>query len=226
MNVHSSGASLFLGCVGLLLAVPLCGTLPAAESEPEAAAAVEAAADGLRRAARFPWYDAQQDELRPVPLPAYEPPRQSADWQWQPAQARPTSWPWLWDVLQYAVWAFLVLVLCLLLLVLLRGMARRFLPQGDFDDDDSARRVNEADRIENLPFAVKRPQTDLLGESRWHYEQGNYGEAIVYLFSYQLVQLDTHHFVRLAKGRTNRQYLRDLLPTPPLRDLEADHVGL
>lgn len=71
--------------------------------------------------------------------------------------------------------------------------------------------------MENLPFPVKRPQADLLGETRWHYEQGNFGEAIIYLFSYELVQLDTHHLIRLAKGKTNRQYLRELKADSSLR---------
>ena len=38
---------------------------------------------------------------------------------------------------------------------------------------------------------------------------GDYSEAIIYLFSYQLVELDRHHVIRLTKGKTNRQYLRE-----------------
>ena len=58
---------------------------------------------------------------------------------------------------------------------------------------------------------------DLLAEARRHYQAGNYGAAIVYLFSFQLVQLDRRQIIQLAKGKTNRQYLREVGPRDPLR---------
>ena len=42
---------------------------------------------------------------------------------------------------------------------------------------------------------------------------------MIYLFSHQLVQLDRHQIIRLAKGKTNRQYLREVGPggdAPPV----------
>jgi hypothetical protein len=66
-----------------------------------------------------------------------------------------------------------------------------------------------ADRVEALPFLRERSRGDLLAQARLHYEQGNYSEAIVYLFSYQLLELDRSSLIRLAKGKTNRQYLRE-----------------
>ncbi len=57
---------------------------------------------------------------------------------------------------------------------------------------------------------------DLLAEARRHYQAGNYGAAIVYLFSFQLVQLDKRQIIRLAKGKTNRQYLREVGPRAAL----------
>ena len=48
---------------------------------------------------------------------------------------------------------------------------------------------------------------------RWldkYYQAGNYADAIIYLFSYQLMQLDRNRWIRLAKGKTNRQYLREI----------------
>jgi hypothetical protein len=73
--------------------------------------------------------------------------------------------------------------------------------------------------MESLPFQVRRPQTGLLAEARRRYEQGDYGGAIIYLFSYQLVQLDKHQLIYLAKGKTNRQYLRELAPLPRLFEI-------
>jgi hypothetical protein len=76
--------------------------------------------------------------------------------------------------------------------------------------------ATEADRIESLPFHIARPQTNLLAEARRHYLAGDYGEAMIYLFSYKLVQLDKSHFIRLARGKTNRQYLGELRRSLPL----------
>ena len=87
--------------------------------------------------------------------------------------------------------------------------------KGGSTDDDRT----DVDRVENLPFAVKRPQSDLLGEARRQYELGNYAEAVIYLYSYQLVQLDRNHLIRLAKGKTNRQYLFEIHNEHLLADL-------
>ena len=86
-----------------------------------------------------------------------------------------------------------------------------------------ARKLAEADEksqplvddAEALPFLAERPRGDLLGLARQHYEQGNYSEAIIYLFSYELVELDRGSRIQLAKGKTNRQYLRELKDAAP-----------
>ena len=218
MNARCFPATLYAACVGLLLTVLPSAGLRAAEANPDDAAAIAAAADGLRQAARFPWYDADTrsnaaPDAATLQIPAPAGRLAVAD----AANRLDQTGCWLWDLLQYAIWGLLIVTLGLLLLLLLRGLTRRLLPSNDLDDEDAARRVTEADRIENLPFPVKRPQADLLGETRWHYEQGNFGEAIIYLFSYELVQLDTHHLIRLAKGKTNRQYLRELTADSSLR---------
>jgi len=77
----------------------------------------------------------------------------------------------------------------------------------------------DVDRVEALPFAVRKPTGDFLAEARRLYEAGDYSEAIIYLFSYQLVELDRQHLIRLAKGKTNRQYLRELRARLTLRSI-------
>ena len=52
--------------------------------------------------------------------------------------------------------------------------------------------------------------TILLGQAREYYLAENYDEAIIFLFSYELVELDRRSLIRLAVGKTNRQYLREL----------------
>jgi hypothetical protein len=70
-----------------------------------------------------------------------------------------------------------------------------------------------------LPFQLKRPTGDFLSEARRLYEAGQYSEAIVYLFSYQLVALDKRHVIHLAKGKTNRQYLRETRSRESLKQI-------
>ena len=65
-----------------------------------------------------------------------------------------------------------------------------------------------------LPAGGDVKETDLLAAARRCYESGDLARAIVFLFSHQLVQLDEHHLVRLAKGKTNRQYLREIRRKP------------
>ncbi len=109
------------------------------------------------------------------------------------------------NILLIVVAVILVLVLAWLIVKLVRERERGQLPGGRTQRD----RMVTADRIEALPFLRDRSQHDLLGQARYHYERGNYSEAIIYLFSYELVELDRSRLVRLAKGKTNRQYLRE-----------------
>jgi len=80
-------------------------------------------------------------------------------------------------------------------------------PEQEAEQSDT---VDDKRRIEALPAPVGRKRTDLIDAARQYYQEGNYAEAIIYLFSYQLVELDKGQLIRLAKGKTNRQYLREL----------------
>jgi hypothetical protein len=107
--------------------------------------------------------------------------------------------------------------LALLLAAIAFVLVRAFLMQ-QRDDLPLAAASDDGDaaRIESLPFPVAAGRLDLLAEARRHYEAGNYEMAIIYLFSFQLVQLDKRQFIHLAKGKTNRQYLREVGQRMPL----------
>ncbi|MEX2113022.1 MAG: DUF4129 domain-containing protein [Pirellulales bacterium] len=164
-------------------------------------ASISSAGDALRERMQIPWYNAESDSLQPVTLS--EPWRPNVDLSWL---AQPLN----------AVLITIAVVLILLLVWMIvrvvrqreRGRAERNRRRGD--------PLATADRVEALPFLRDRSQHDLLGQARYHYEQGNYSEAIIYLFSYELVELDRSTLVRLAKGKTNRQYLRETGRMRPL----------
>jgi hypothetical protein len=80
-------------------------------------------------------------------------------------------------------------------------------------------RTADADRVDSLPFQLARPQVNLLEEATRLYKDGRFGEAIVYLYSYQLVKLDQHQVIRLTRGKTNREYLWEIRRRSALRNL-------
>jgi hypothetical protein len=185
----------------------LCCTarpIRAADAEPssgDAERSVTAGREAFEGGGSFPWYDAPNDDLRPITL-------------------RRAREPWRFPSfsLQWVVWGLLALLLGGLLIVLARkaldqrGRSRRL-------DRREPDRISDPLRVEALPFMAERPREDLLGEARRHYQAGNYSEAMIYLFSYELVQLDKSALIQLAKGKTNRQYLREAGQVRQLRIL-------
>jgi hypothetical protein len=192
----------------------------AADSPPDP---VKAGKDALTSGSRFPWYDRKQDDVRRLNVV----PRQTSDdrgTQWTAAPsttpsknvtARP-QWGLLAGFLQWAGITALVLMLGLIAYLI----ATSFL-KDEMSEAASVRKVVEsrrdADRVEALPFQVRASTGDFLAEASRLYQAGKYSEAIVYLFSFELVELDRHHFIRLAKGKTNRQYVRETRQRPLLR---------
>ena len=200
------------------------------------------AGDSGRKALRdhrtYPWYDPIDDELKRVSVQAdRDTNTTSHNSNWElgdaPSTSLPSFWPSFWSglgsvlrVLFYLVIAGIIaLLVSLLVRAFLKREARSAVASQSTDDDDEERE-GEVDRVENLPFAVQRPRSDLLSEARRLYQEGNFGQAIIYLFSYQLVQLDKHQFIRLTRGKTNRQYVREVRTQPPLqRVLEQTMVA-
>ena len=181
--------------------------LAVAEADP----AVEAARDVLQRgwvSPRHPWYDEETDGARLIDLPE---PTSSWNFNW-------LSWlfGWNWRIIG---WVMLAVFVAALIYVLVRIFLRRSqYDQREFDAQQQ-RAATDLDRVEALPFDIKRPPADLLEEARRCYQQGQFGEAIVYLFSYQLVEMDKGQIIHLAKGKTNRHYLREIGPRRVLKQL-------
>ncbi|HET6883660.1 MAG TPA: DUF4129 domain-containing protein [Pirellulales bacterium] len=175
----------------------------------EQAAGVEEAREALGREG-FPWYDKQEDALKPVHVS--EP--------WDLPQGSKTNFSFGVSGWEWLMFAAFVAVLAVVIWLLIKAYLNReetLSTAGSHRLKQTA--VDDAARIEALPFRIRRGDIDLLAEARRLYEEGKYGEAIIYLFSYQLVEMDRRQVIRLAKGKTNRQYLRDLRRLPPLRTL-------
>ena len=178
--------------------------------------AVEAGREALDGSVTFPWYDSESDGIRRLDV---EPPADFENrWStWErrikPKRTRtPWSMPdWLWTVLEVLGWTLLVMALVAVGYFLVHAfLVAESGHASGVAEAEGKLGSGDIDRVESLPFQLKAPQTDLLSEARRHYEAGNYKDAIVYLYSYQLVELDKHQLIRLTKGKTNRQYLREV----------------
>ena len=182
---------------------------------------VETGRGSLRDQGDYPWYDSEGDQVRRVDLQADA-----------GTDDGPTTAPapvlfvdrLLSVFVELIVWVVLLLVFAALVALVIWALFRA---EGRQVREQKSRVSTSTgvDRVDGLPIPVA-PQGDLLTEARRLYQAGRFDEAIVYLYGYQLVHLDRHQLIRLARGKTNRQYLRELTKHPPVRDrLEATMVA-
>lgn len=120
-------------------------------------------------------------------------------------------------VINVLVWGTLLLILTVLAYILIRA----FLNREEKEAEQGTREADESvsEPVAQLPFAAPRRVDNMLAEAGRLYERGEYDLAIVYLYGYQLIELDRNQFLRLARGKTNRQYLRELGAHTELREL-------
>jgi hypothetical protein len=185
-----------LWAIALLIVCP-----PPAMRAADAQKSITAARDALNHAS-FPWYDGTKDGLRALAL-------------------RPEREPWRLPHFSLNWVAWVVLVVLGLALIAVAFLLLRSIRAGRSRSAalERSELLLHADAVEALPFMADRSRGDLLAEARRHYQQGNYNEAIIYLFSYELVRLDKSALIQLAKGKTNRQYLRETSHAQPIRRL-------
>jgi len=206
---------------GMLMAAAPVLAAERLSAPPDGRSAVESGRRALARQADFPWYDAARDDLRRLDV---RPPKdlKNRHSRWETPPPPTGSLPrWLWILLEVFGWTLLVVAIVLLVVALVRAYLLDASATDETAKSSAADTVPRGapDRVDALPFALKAAQSDLLEEARRCYENGEYGQAVVYLYSYQLVQLDRHQCIRLAKGKTNRQYLREVRRQPLLFQL-------
>ncbi|NLX98091.1 MAG: hypothetical protein GXY83_18165 [Rhodopirellula sp.] len=170
------------------------------------ARAIESGRRSLDRWWGYPWYDPAGDDLERIDV--------SQPWwfDWFPDWQGLSMGRWPNNLLEWLAWIVIAACLALLVWVLVRAYRSRGRNAGitnrrSATDEDAA---DQRRRIEALPLPSAGRQLDFLAEAERHYREGRYGTATAYLFSYQLIQLDRHRRLHLARGKTNRQYLREL----------------
>lgn len=184
----------------------------------------------------FPWYDSQTGSEKPVAIAPDPNETGQRDSKWlgssnykTATNRRPFSFNFgaLGQVLQVIIWIAVAVGLLGLTYVVITAFmkidAKQVLGGGSEEVDDEE---GDRTRIENLPFQVKRPNANLLEEAQACYNRGEYNDAIIYLYSHQLIELDRRQAIHLTKGKTNRQYLRELREKPKLSTILESSVLL
>jgi hypothetical protein len=120
------------------------------------------------------------------------------------------------DFFQFIVGAWLYIVLVIVLLIIGFVLAYVIMnlqgSTGFRRRQEIAASTVERDqaKITDLPFEIEQSNLGLLEQAGLFRSRGEYSKAIVYLFSHVLVELDAAGHIRLARGKTNRIYLREL----------------
>lgn len=205
----------------ILIGIAFYWLVPAARAFDEDP--IEAAREALEGRSNAPWYDGSTDSLRRIDVePLGDETQRDSDWNRQD-KAKPDTTDAssrrgsseLWALRSRALaWSLLATVLAAVVLFLASAAMRI---DGGERNASNVVRKGDADRVENLPFAVPSAEGDLLAATKRSYDAGDFNSAITYLFSYQLVEMDRSHLIRLTRGKTNRQYLRELRSQPELR---------
>lgn len=224
----------FLKLIALVLALAM--TLPVAaqfedddvQGERTLQEPVEQGRNAFTNIPQANWYNGETDELQTIPVPGETkmpdsrpgaPPKPKNTTSTTTTNT-PTGGGWGWNpgingvpILTLLIYSLLLSILAVIAYLIYRavkaGGTSGMAGKGGVADtvDEKTRQV---DKVEHLPFEVKKKDANLLEEARRCYEGGNFNEAIVYLFSFQLLELDKGHVIRLAKGKTNGQYLREI----------------
>ena len=177
------------------------------------------------RQERFPWYDKSADDVRVVPFRVStdaEARSRHSTWVKGTASARANSrlsgWSGVSGLFDSDVWSAVASAVGILLLLgvvvlLVWTFVKLLNKENDHDEDieeTHAESVRVQNQIDKLPFDLAEPTRDLLTAARRSYESGDIRQAIIYLFGYQLVHLDSVQAIQLEDGKTNRQCLSEL----------------
>ncbi len=187
------------------------------ENEPGPSTTANAAEEGrssLKETYDYPWYDAANDTTRGLALPpdqtaAPPPPPPPPAQVTYGSNTNGNDFEYLW-------WFLLVVVVLIILWLIIRTMQQRDPEWQAAKSRPQPGTLTSVARLTDLPVELSPRVTNLQDEARRLAGIGNYSLAIVYLYSHMLVRLTEARRIQLSKGKTNRQYLRELRTDPEL----------
>ncbi len=182
-------------------------------ADPAAVVSQEVDAQAALKDLSPPWYSAETDSAR---APGFPPDRPAVSRERNQIPEVKAVTPRAWagpnvnlDLLSpLATWIVLGLLVALLVF-----LAWWFIPNRATGrkEEAGARGPDHALRLEQLPVPLGPEIGDLRAAAMRAAGEGDFRKAIVYLFSHALVTLDHRGLLELRRGKTNRQYLVELL---------------
>ena len=167
----------------------------------------------------FPWYDGENDEIQSVDVSAggraaslHRDEIPEADQVNNPVNNNAVSEE---TNSAFSLWVFrgIILIGVLAIVCLLVWAIMRFSGNNANIEKEVEEKLEfTPERIEALPFDLQNSasQGDLLSMARQAYNANDFRNAAIYLYSHVLLSLDHFGWIRLTRGKTNRQYLREL----------------
>ncbi len=230
MMPSAPGRIVFLGRITLIL-VTLC---PFTLGQP-ARCVAEIDAD-------LPWYNSdirsiardgtrwdRASDLTP-PRPDLSEPTSPKDWEppdWTRPKPSTRRWPrmpsWLTSGVSFAAKSFLVLLVLVLIVFGTVTLMRRLHVLGSSYVANKNEVGNQVDITKLADLGLNPEANDnLLAQIRDRRATGKLDAAIVLLYGYELLRLDKAQLLRILRGKTNRQYVRELRNSPRLQQLLGD----
>ena len=162
----------------------------------------DAAVESLREQ-DFSWYDSSNDQFKPISIPDY---RWLDDWFASESSNDSASGDFSSTAVRVLLWTLVIIMAITLIVFLIRAFIDIPLPAPP-ENLSRGPRISKK-QLEALP-EVAREITDFLAETRRLAKQGDFSQAMIYFYSWQLITLDDHDVIELQNGKTNRQYLQE-----------------
>ncbi len=174
----------------------------------------------INRSTHAVWYDANDGTVRPIQGNKIIDVNDRHDSI--AGNARASTPGWWKDFLQswrdffallFQSWQILLIVCSLVILSIIGFLCFRY---GLIFQASTARTTRLSDKkreeakMQKLPFEVEQSMFGLLAQAERHRAMGDFSKAVIYLFSYALIEMDNSRCIRLERGKTNRVYLREL----------------
>ena len=180
----------------------------------------------------YPWYDAETDQIKPVKSRSEAFPMSSGRNEIElgkanpPKKTQPTTTPaggaantvGNGGLGEFNLATAFMMILVTVIVCALAFLFYKFLAvESSQDDGASARRKKLlSESIEQLPFDLQAAGGDFRSLAQQAYQAGDLRRAFIFLYSHVLVTLDQNERITLRKGKTNRQYLKEVWEDPKL----------
>lgn len=184
----------------------------------------------IQRSTNSVWYDTEQGSIKPSATAkkaldvsdrhdAVASPELPYDWSWLDWLSTYLSNVLTWI---FSGWKIVLILFFLILIFTIAYIIWQYTNFGAWYSPTRRKTTKaalerEAVKIQDLPFEIEQSLLGLLGQAERHRAAGDYSRAIAYLYSHVLVTLDEARCIRLAKGKTNRMYMRELKDRETIR---------